>query len=354
MSRSKFFIALEEAKAALQDKQYAEARLALLALNWEADEDIPSGARDSISSIVDKLSHSQWGGGLTQDAVANAVFGPESLHYDEELTIVVFAHTRASELAALLTSLGRQDALRYTEVWLDGDQGRSGVMSDVDRVFELARSFSPRAIRRQRGGFGFRKQLLTSLRDVASRSRDLIVLEDDCFITSRGVEVFRQHLDEIRDQEDIFSTYGHHFGMERLGVPFNRFQGWGWATTSDKWSRLESALFSLYLLTEKEYLAYVDAVVDDDLLQRIDVTPGRQPSQTFKYFFAWDEALTLLCGLLRLTHLPTRERVIYNCGMGSGSTHFEEMEKFRQPPFNMITVDEVWARFLPTESRPEI
>ena len=269
----------------------------------------------------------------------------EGLH---DFTIIVFAHSRKEHLEALLTSLQRQGAMPCTEVWFDGSQGKPALQNRINDCAALARSYSPRALRCQNGGFGMRKMLFTTMREVAARSRDILVLEDDCFITTDGVQTFISALDKIRHLGDVFSVYGHHFGLEKPGEPFGRFQGWGWATTSEKWLQIQPELYALYSLSEREYLTYVETVTDELLLSRIDITPPRQPSATFTKFFAWDEALTLLCGLKNWKHLPTSERVVYNCGLGEGSSHFQNDPNgiFRAPPFNMIDLEEVKSRFL--------
>lgn len=100
-----------------------------------------------------------------------------------------------------------------------------------------------------------------------------------------------------------------------------------------------------YLQTEEEYLDFMRRRLTPDIEQAIDITPGRQPSETLRKFFAWDETLCLLAALRGLKHQKTSERLIYNFGAGVGAAHFHHVDYFRKPPFNMISVDEIWDRF---------
>jgi glycosyltransferase involved in cell wall biosynthesis/SAM-dependent methyltransferase len=62
-------------------------------------------------------------------------------------------------------------------------------------------------------------------------------------------------------------------------------------------------------------------------------------------FFCWDGCTCLITAMRGLVHKKTRKRVIYNCGIGNGSTHFPQEDKFRLPPFNMISPQEVWSYY---------
>ncbi len=263
----------------------------------------------------------------------------------EDFGIVLFAHTRLDSLKAVLESLKRQDALKYTEVWLDGDQGNGAVRKKVNEAIALVKTYSVKRINSQRGNYGFRKMLLLGLSAMVNKYKDILILEDDCFPSNGAVKEFRLELDNIRDKADVFSVYGHHFGMEDLSSTFGRFQGWGWATTSEKLLPVLRQLIDCYSMSEHEYLSFVERYFTEDIKAKIEITPPRLPSQTLEKFFAWDETLCLLTAMNGQVHQPTRKRVIYNCGMGRDSTHFQANKMYRKPPFNMITPDEVWDYF---------
>lgn len=263
----------------------------------------------------------------------------------EAFGIVVFGHTRLNTLNVVLESLNRQDVLRYTEVWLDGSQGNYPLKLRIDKTYELVAKYPVKALRRHAGQFGFRKMLILGLVEMCSKYEDILILEDDCFPTRDAVVEFRRELDAIRDDESVFSVYGHHFLVESEKESCPRFQGWGWATTRRKLMPILRQLIDCYSMNEERYLEFVGLTLTPEIKTRIDVTPPRQPSYTLEKFFAWDETVCLLAALNGLVHRPTRKRTIYNCGMGEESTHFQDSRILRAPAFNLITPNEVWRYF---------
>jgi len=264
----------------------------------------------------------------------------------EDFGIIVFGHTRIAELDAVLDSLQRQDALKYTEVWLDGHQGKTSLAEKVNQTIACVKKYPVKHLHVQNGNFGFRKMILLGMSHMCRKYREFLILEDDCFPTRDAVEIFRRELDITRNNKEIFSIYGHHFMVEgELNDTFSRFQGWGWATTSEKLLPILKQLIDCYSMSEEDYLEFVRLSFSQEIRDRIEITHPRQPSYTLERFFAWDETLGLLTALNNQVQKPTRERTIFNCGMGGASTHFADLELFRKPPFNMITLDEVWDHF---------
>lgn len=263
----------------------------------------------------------------------------------EDFGIILFGHTRIDSLDAILESLRRQDALKYTEVWLDGHQGNPKLREKIKGTIEVVSRYPVKCLQTQSGNFGFRKMLILGLIEMCRKYEDILVLEDDCFPTRNAIAEFREELDSVRDRESIFSVYGHHFLVENEKPTCARFQGWGWATTAKKLTPILRQLVDCYSMTEERYLEFVRLAFTQEIRDRIDVTPPRLPSHTLEKFFAWDETLCLLTALNDLVHRPTEKRTIYNCGMGLESTHFGSSDIFRKPSFNLITADEVWQYF---------
>ena len=268
---------------------------------------------------------------------------PEQNSVEDGFGIAVFGFDRAQLIENTLVSFGCQKALGCVHVFIDGDQGRPLLRQSIHDVAEVAQRFPVRAIHRRNGNLGFRKMMLQAMSYMSERYDKILFLEDDCFPTRNCVQLMRSELKSIEDREDIFSVYGHHFCLPNETDYFSRFQGWGWATTSKKLKPILSELIRCYWMDEAEYLRFTSEAMTPEILQAIDVTPGRQPSVTLKRFFAWDETLCLLTALRRMTHKRSATRVIYNCG--AGGSHFENVDHHRDPPFNMVAVDEVWNHF---------
>ena len=263
----------------------------------------------------------------------------------KDIGIAVFAHNRASHVTHVLHALDLQGASGFTHVFIDGDHGNSNERAQVDLVHDCVAHFPVKGIHRNRGNFGFRKMMLLSMRFMMERYEKIIFLEDDCFPTSAAVDGFDQALSRAADDDRLFSVYGHPFGGPDEARGSTRFQSWGWATTAAKLRPVWDALMECYLQTEEEYLDFVEQHLTPEIEAMIDVTPGRQPSETLRKFFAWDETLCLLTAMRGMRHQMTEERLIYNFGAGESASHFEHVEYFRQPPFNMVSADEVWSHF---------
>lgn len=264
----------------------------------------------------------------------------------DELAIAVFGFTRSDNVRQVLRSLELQGAGEHVHVWIDGHQGDPRKRGAVERTAELARELDGAKIYPHHGNLGFRKMLLTALRWHCERHRHVAVLEDDCFPTSEYFETMKADLAKVDADESLFSCYGSHFGVpvEETGrCP--RFQGWGWAAPTRKLAPILDRLIELYSMTEFDYLDAVRDTLTPTVLERLEVTPGRNPTDTLGQFFAWDETLAMLCAERGLDHKPMNRFCVRNFGMGADSTHFGLSDIFREPPFNMVAPGEVWEHF---------
>ncbi|MGI9433368.1 MAG: sulfotransferase domain-containing protein, partial [Geminicoccaceae bacterium] len=263
----------------------------------------------------------------------------------EPIGIALFGFDRDELVQNSLDSLARQNRVHDVHLWVDGDQGNPAKRKRTTAVARLGKKFNVKRIHQHRGNLGFRKMMLQAMTYMSLHYDKIIFLEDDCFPNRDCIATFSDELDAIRDRADVFSVYGHHFDLPNESEYFSRFQGWGWATTSEKLRPLLDDLIQCFFMTEERFLAFTREAMTPEILRLIDVTPGRQPSATLKEFFAWDEALCLLTALRGLKHKRTRERTVYNCGAGERSTHFADLASFRKPPYNMIAASEVWDHF---------
>lgn len=260
--------------------------------------------------------------------------------------IIVFGHRRKQHLSSVLESLKRQDMLDATHVWLDGYSHASEMMDQVMACRSLQQNFPQAHWQFGYGRLGIEKLMLDGLSFMARQYEKIIVLEDDCFPTHNAVKVFLDMLAEIENDPAIYSVYGHYFATPNEGGTFTRFQGWGWATTRNKLVPVLSQLKAMFMMSEADYLSWTDSALTPEIIAKLDVTPGRDVVKVLRQQFSWDSATALLTAILGLSHRKTPERVIYNCGLGVGSGHFKADSDFlRQPPFNMIGVDEVWQYF---------
>ena len=263
----------------------------------------------------------------------------------QDLTILLFGHTRSTYIAEVLESLKKQGAINNVDVWLDGHQGVPDIRHKTELVREVVSHYDVRSINSHNGSLGFRKLVLHALDDAAEKFRYVIVLEDDCFPTHNAVEIFLEELKKVENDDGVFSIYGHPFLVPSEGESCSRFQGWGWATTGNKLKIHVKKLINLYSLRECDYLEFVNKALTQEVIAALDVTPPRQPTMTLKRFFAWDETLALLTVLSGQVHKKTPERTIYNFGASLESSRFKNVNWYTKPPFNMISIEELWDNY---------
>lgn len=243
----------------------------------------------------------------------------------------------------MLESLQRQDALHRTHVWLDGTGGFPRWANQAKGCRIVAERFAPASITALCGNVGINKMMLDALLTLTRSSEALIVLEDDCFPSKSAIAEFDASLESVREQPGIFSVYGHHFLVEGEDRPFPRFQGWGWAAWSDRLRPVLDEARSLQAMPEPEFLEWVRCHLTPAVRSRLSVTPGRDCSAVIERLFSWDACFAMLTAMRGWMHLPTRRRVVYNCGLDSG--HFSNHECFLRPPYNMVPFDQVWSCF---------
>jgi hypothetical protein len=260
----------------------------------------------------------------------------------ERTGVLVIGHTRPELLKNTLESLARQNAMAYTNVWLDGHQGLHELISRVYECRSVAAHFAPADMVAYAGHVGTRKLLLDALHALADRYSRLIILEDDCFPTRSAVRTFDEDLDRIENDPSVYSVYGHHFLLPTEGATITRFQGWGWATTTAKLRPVLQQARECFCWSEPRYLRWVEDRLTADVRARLEVTPGRNPIETIRSFYCWDGCICVITASMGLSHRKTSRRVVYNCGMGGRSSHFPLQERFLHAPFNMISPDDVW------------
>ncbi|MEM9838519.1 MAG: sulfotransferase domain-containing protein [Pseudomonadota bacterium] len=301
--------------------------------NLAPTKPVPNTAVEPIRTVSPKV--------IQQSAARPSIY--DQHEPAKKLGIAVFTFDRVDSVRHVLDSLKQQDALHDCHVWIDGDQGRPAKRATLDKTEEAVSEYGVRAVHRNRGNFGFRKMIIVALRKMFEQYDRVLILEDDCFPTRNCVKGFSAELDSIEDRDDIFSVYGHPFLVPGEGDLFTRFQGWGWATTREKFRPIWDELLECYLMSEEEYRTFVSEALTDDVRSWMEVTPGRSPSDTITKFFAWDETVTLLTARKKLYHRPSAERLIYNFGLGAGSTHFGDFAHYRRPPFNMVSAEDLWS-----------
>lgn len=265
-----------------------------------------------------------------------------------EFCIAVFTFNSVERSSRVLESLNRSGFMKYVEVFMDGPHAIPKLELAVNENINEITKYKPKRINTRAGNYGFRRIMMESLLDLSSRYKSFVILEDDCFPSKNAIPEFQKELKNYEKDNDVLTVYGSHFLCEGEFPLCPRFQGWGWATWSEKIIPFIHKMMRLYLLPEKDYIEFIKSTLTPSMRAGIDeLTYPRSCTFTTLKFFAWDETLTHLAALENKYHRPTSERCIYNFGMDESSSHFplSAQETFRKPPFNLITPQEVWEHY---------
>lgn len=265
----------------------------------------------------------------------------------DKLGILVLGYNRPRHLQTVLESLSLQEQLDDVHVWIDGSQGRGEYQGANVKAAGIARRYETRELRVHRSHLGIEKMMLDALDYMTALYSRLLILEDDCFPIRGAVETFEAELAKVHFKPEVYSVYGHHFGIEPPQTPdFPRFQGWGWGAHSDRIQNLLPELRDLFMMSEQDYCAYVADNLNEDIQARLDTTPGRNVLNVLGQYYSWDSATSFLTAQHNMVHRRTKRPVIVNTGFSEGIGHFQQDKPFlRKPPFNMIQLSEAWERY---------
>ncbi|HSV26304.1 MAG TPA: glycosyltransferase, partial [Sedimentisphaerales bacterium] len=270
------------------------------------------------------------------------------------LGIIVYGYNRPQLLRNLLESLRRQGATDNVHVWLDGHASRPALKGPVEQCrMVVKKEFPWAALTPMTGNMGIEKMMIDGLGFMAERYERIIVLEDDCFPVAGAIAELEKAIEDIESRPEVYSVYGHYFLTAAEGETITRFQGWGWGTTRQKLLPVLSEIRKCFLMAEPDYLAWAGKNLTPEVIRRLNVTPGRNCLPGTTSHFCWDDCTCLITAIFGLSHKKTARRVIYNCGIDANSMHFQNDDRFRRAPFNMIGPNEVWDYYEASSRQPQ-
>ncbi|MEC8201563.1 MAG: hypothetical protein VX085_18660 [Pseudomonadota bacterium] len=102
-------------------------------------------------------------------------------------------------------------------------------------------------------------------------------------------------------------------------------------------------------MTESDYRAHMVARLTPTVLARCDTVPTLNKALDYwPRFFSWDWVTIMVTASRGQSHWRTPPRNVVNPGISPGVGHFPpDIERLRNPPWGMITVDEAWHHFEP-------
>lgn len=167
-----------------------------------------------------------------------------------ELAVVIVGYARSSQILDLI-EVSITAGVRNVIVWMDGPADGSVKESQtllISRLEEIRHSLGDDVnleVYRAKQNFGSGVSVLAATSFMFDRFKYGLILEDDLVVDPDFFESMSAALLETEKNEEIWMVTGTRLmpdnprgEWELLGYPV----AWGWATTSEKWKRISSAL----------------------------------------------------------------------------------------------------------------
>ena len=175
-----------------------------------------------------------------------------------------------------------------------------------------------------------------------SKSKKLLILEDDVRITKTFYELSEYCLNEFEDDKDIFAICASNIsdtqGSEKSPQinSSKYFAGWGWAIWTDRWNKYkfeidesyELSFFSLLKLNNFNFFISLYFWIN---FYRIKL----------KYINAWDYQINYLLFMTNMKVLKPDRNLSTNIGIGASATHTKKMPELMLNclPFDLPQLD---------------
>lgn len=162
-----------------------------------------------------------------------------------KIGIIIFAYNRNKHLQQVLNGLRKNKGVEQIYIFQDGlkkEEHRAGwekTTEVIDNIDWCKVIFS-----KSDQNKGLKKTILEGVNKVFREYDAIIVLEDDCVVTSNFMDFMTQSLEKYQDDKKVYCVSGYAWPIEV--TPTNedayfcgRISSWGWGTWKDRWNKLE-------------------------------------------------------------------------------------------------------------------
>lgn len=166
--------------------------------------------------------------------------------------VALFAYNRPRHLQRVVEALGRAALAADTELFVYADGPRHGrdeeTVAQVRRYLRGIGGFKRVEIIERERNLGLARSVVAGVSELIDRYGALIVLEDDLVVAPRFLWLLNRLLATYQDEKSVFSLTGYNYPDRRLRIPSDypytvyfspRLSSWGWASWSDRWSRVD-------------------------------------------------------------------------------------------------------------------
>lgn len=244
--------------------------------------------------------------------------------------VVLFAYKRADHVNRTLEALARCPEAISTDLlaFCDGPKGEAdaAAVEETRRTVKSARGFGSVEVVERDGNYGLARNVKEGLDEALGRGETsgrfdrAIVMEDDIVAGPRFLSFMNAALEAYRDDPCVFSASAYLYPLSLpAGYAFDtffasRFSCWGWATWSDRWSKVERELPSKTdFLADRTFLRALSAASADLPEMLLDRIEGKNSS--------WSIEVALYCVQKGFKNIyPTMSQAL-NEGFDGTGTH---------------------------------
>lgn len=246
--------------------------------------------------------------------------------------VCVFVYNRPEQTKKTLAALQKNYLAEDTRliVFCDGPkEGESEL--EILKVRNLIKSiggFKSVEIYKSYSNLGLAQSIINGVSKILSKSKKVIVLEDDLITSKNFLHFMNQALNYYEEQKQIFSISGYTMELKSLanlekdcyfGV---RGSSWGWATWHDRWENVDWEVkdYNQFKFNIKKQIQFSKGGSDmpfmlmKQMKKKIDSWAIRWCYHQFKYGF--------------LTVFPAKSK-IENIGFGEHATNTKKAKRFR-------------------------
>ena len=228
----------------------------------------------------------------------------------KDLNVAIMAYSRAEHFASVFGACEKE--LSRVKVYLDFPSTAS-IREEQKKIIRVIEDSPLRTeVHRRTENYGLVRSILTTVEEELKTNDHIVLLEDDCVPQAGFFQFMRNSLTSLKDTPEISTI---------CGTPTRcRFNPWGWATWSHKWSY--------------EKLAVQEIMKIENLDEELKEYLTKHPVDKMIWSLSW---LALQYKNNTWSHYPTR-CLIENIGLDNTGVHSHE-EGYTQWLYSQIVED---------------
>ncbi len=165
----------------------------------------------------------------------------------KKIVIVIFAFNRSDHLKKLLKSLvANKKSLELPVIFfIDGPRSiedQKKISSVKKEINKFSKYFKNLTINQRKRNIGCKENIISGLSECFKEYNSAIILEDDLVLDKFFIDFMINALERYKSKKKVFHISGYSFlDINPQKAVFTRLMNcWGWATWSDRWTKLNT------------------------------------------------------------------------------------------------------------------